>query len=126
MKMLVSDRPNNCPELVATVRAPALSSVFNQQRYSDIKRLFRVTAFVFLRRQMLCHKCCVRFLHNLKSRKNGMAATGLLSTDEYTSPKTRFSNQTTSATFTKFFNWHGLIVVKYGATLREMRFAIQA
>ena len=29
-------------------------------------------------------------------------------------------------TFTKFFNRHGLIVVKYGATLREMRFAIQA
>ena len=28
--------------------------------------------------------------------------------------------------FTKFFNRHGLIVVKYGATLREMRFAIQA
>ena len=28
-------------------------------------------------------------------------------------------------TFTKFFNRHGLIVVKYGATLREMRFAIQ-
>ena len=29
-------------------------------------------------------------------------------------------------TFTKFFNRHGLIVVKYGATLRKMRFAIQA
>ena len=29
-------------------------------------------------------------------------------------------------TFTKFFNRHGLIVLKYGATLREMRFAIQA
>ena len=29
-------------------------------------------------------------------------------------------------TFTKFFNRHGLIVGKYGATLREMRFAIQA
>ena len=29
-------------------------------------------------------------------------------------------------TFTKFFNRHGLIVVKYGATLREMRFAIRA
>ena len=29
-------------------------------------------------------------------------------------------------TFTKFFNRHGLIVVKYGATPREMRFAIQA
>ena len=29
-------------------------------------------------------------------------------------------------TFTKFFNRHGLIVVKYGATLWEMRFAIQA
>ena len=29
-------------------------------------------------------------------------------------------------TFTKFFNRHGLIVMKYGATLREMRFAIQA
>ena len=29
-------------------------------------------------------------------------------------------------TFTKFFNRHGLIVVKYGATLRVMRFAIQA
>ena len=29
-------------------------------------------------------------------------------------------------TFNKFFNRHGLIVVKYGATLREMRFAIQA
>ena len=29
-------------------------------------------------------------------------------------------------TFTKFFNRHGLIVVKYDATLREMRFAIQA
>ena len=28
--------------------------------------------------------------------------------------------------FTKFFNRHGLIVVKYGATLQEMRFAIQA
>ena len=25
-------------------------------------------------------------------------------------------------TFTKFFNRHGLIVVKYGATLREVRF----
>ena len=29
-------------------------------------------------------------------------------------------------TLTKFFNRHGLIVGKYGATLREMRFAIQA
>ena len=29
-------------------------------------------------------------------------------------------------TFTKFFNRHGLIVGKNGATLREMRFAIQA
>ena len=29
-------------------------------------------------------------------------------------------------TFNKFFNRHGLIVVKYGATLREMRFEIQA
>ena len=29
-------------------------------------------------------------------------------------------------TFTKFFNRHGLIVVKYCATLREIRFAIQA
>ena len=29
-------------------------------------------------------------------------------------------------TFTKFFNRHGLIVVKYDATLQEMRFAIQA
>ena len=29
-------------------------------------------------------------------------------------------------TFTKFFSRHGLIVVKSGATLREMRFAIQA
>ena len=29
-------------------------------------------------------------------------------------------------TFTKFFNRHDLIVVKYGTTLREMRFAIQA
>ena len=29
-------------------------------------------------------------------------------------------------TFTTFFNRHGLIVMKYGATLREMRFAIQA
>ena len=29
-------------------------------------------------------------------------------------------------TFTKFFHRYGLIVVKYGATLREMRFAIQA
>ena len=29
-------------------------------------------------------------------------------------------------TFTKFFHRHGLIVVKYGATLREMRFALQA
>ena len=28
--------------------------------------------------------------------------------------------------FNKFFNWHGLIVMKYGATLREMRLAIQA
>ena len=28
--------------------------------------------------------------------------------------------------FNKFFYRHGLIVVKYGATLREMRFAIQA
>ena len=28
--------------------------------------------------------------------------------------------------FNKFFNPHGLIVVKYGATLREMRLAIQA
>ncbi|XP_044183283.1 uncharacterized protein LOC122963962 [Acropora millepora] len=70
-EMRVSDRPNNCTELVVTVRAPALSSVFYEQRYSDIKRLFRVTAFV------------LRFLHNLKSRKNGMAATGPLSTDEY-------------------------------------------
>ena len=29
-------------------------------------------------------------------------------------------------TFTKFFHRHGLIVVKYGATLREMRFALRA
>ena len=70
-EMRVSDRPINCTELVVTVRAPALSSVFYQQRYSDIKRLFRVTEFV------------LRFLHNLKSRKIGMAATGLLSTDKY-------------------------------------------
>ena len=28
--------------------------------------------------------------------------------------------------FHKFFNRHGLIVVKYGATMREMRLAIQA
>ena len=28
--------------------------------------------------------------------------------------------------FNKFFNRHGLVVVKYGATLREMRLAIQA
>ncbi|KAK2559393.1 hypothetical protein P5673_018014 [Acropora cervicornis] len=70
-EMRVSNRTNNCTELVATVRAPALSSVFYQQRYSDIKRLFRVTAFV------------LRFLQNLKSRENGMAATGPLSTDEY-------------------------------------------
>ena len=28
--------------------------------------------------------------------------------------------------FNKFFNRHGLIVVKHGATLREMRLAIQA
>ena len=26
----------------------------------------------------------------------------------------------------KFFTWHGLIVMKYGATLREMILAIQA
>ena len=29
-------------------------------------------------------------------------------------------------TFTKFFNRHGFIIGKYGATLRELRFAIQA
>ena len=29
-------------------------------------------------------------------------------------------------TFTKFFNRHGFIIGKYAATLREMRFAIQA
>ena len=28
--------------------------------------------------------------------------------------------------FNKFFNRHGLIVMKYGATLREIRLAIQA
>ena len=37
-----------------------------------------------------------------------------------------FLNNLLQRTFTKFFNRHGLIVVKYGATLREMRFAIQA
>ena len=37
-EMRVSDRPNNCTELVVTVRALALSNVFYPQRYSDIKR----------------------------------------------------------------------------------------
>ena len=36
-----------------------------------------------------------------------------------------FLNNLLQRTFTKFFNRHGLIDVKYGATLREMRFAIQ-
>ena len=37
-----------------------------------------------------------------------------------------FENNLPQKTFNKFFNRHGLIVVKYGATLREMRSAIQA
>ena len=37
-----------------------------------------------------------------------------------------FQTNLLQRSFTKFFNRHGLIVVKYGATLREMRSAIQA
>ena len=70
-EMRVSDRPTHCTGIVVNVRMPDLSSVFHQQKYSDISRLFRDTAFV------------LRFLHNLKSRRNGMATAGLLSTEEY-------------------------------------------
>ena len=38
----------------------------------------------------------------------------------------RFVTKLLHKSFNKFFNRHGLIVVKYGATLREMRLAIQA
>ena len=37
-----------------------------------------------------------------------------------------FETNLLQKSFNKFFNRHGLIVVKYGATLREMRLAIQA
>ena len=37
-----------------------------------------------------------------------------------------FETNVLQKSFNKFFNRHGLIVVKYGATLREMRLAIQA
>ena len=70
-EMRVSDRPKHCTGLVVNARMPDLSSVFHPQKYSNIKKLFRVTAFV------------LRFLHNLKLRKNGMAAAGPLSTEEY-------------------------------------------
>lgn len=43
-EMRVSDRPKHSTGLVVNARMPALSRVFDQQRYSDIKRLFRVTA----------------------------------------------------------------------------------
>ena len=75
-EMGVSDRPRHCTGLVVNARMPALSSVFHQQRYSDIKRLFRLTAFV------------LRLMHNLKSRRNGMATAGPLSTEEYEAAET--------------------------------------
>ena len=37
-----------------------------------------------------------------------------------------FETNLLQKSFNKFFNWHDVIVVKYGATLREMRLAIQA
>ena len=37
-----------------------------------------------------------------------------------------FETNLLQKSFNKFFNRHGLIVVKYGASLREMRLAIQA
>ena len=37
-----------------------------------------------------------------------------------------FETNLLQKSFNKFFNRHGLIVVKYGATLREVRLAIQA
>ena len=37
-----------------------------------------------------------------------------------------FPGQTYQKSFNKFFNRHGVIVMKYGATLRAMRLAIQA
>ena len=37
-----------------------------------------------------------------------------------------FETNLLQKSFNKFFNRHGLIVLKYGATLREMRLAIQA
>ena len=69
--MRVSDRPKHFTGLVVNARMPDLSSVFHPQKYSNIKKLFRATAFV------------LRFLYNLKSRRNGMAAVGPLSTEEY-------------------------------------------
>ena len=69
-EMCVSDRPKHCTGLV-NARMPDLSSLFHPQKYSNIKKLFQVTAFV------------LRFLHNLKSQRNGMAAVGPLSTVEY-------------------------------------------
>lgn len=74
-EMRVSDRPKHCTGLVVNAIRPCLSSVFHQQRYSGIKRLFRVTPLV------------LRFLHNLKSRRNGMTAVGPLSTDKYEAAK---------------------------------------
>ena len=55
----------------------------------------------------------VDFLNTLRGRSSRLQQQGFLT-------------NLLQRTFTKFFNRHGLIVVKYGATLREMRFATQA
>ena len=43
-EMRVSDRPKHCTGLVVNARMPDLPSVFHPQKYSNIKKLFRVTA----------------------------------------------------------------------------------
>ena len=70
-EMRANTRQKHSTGLVVNVSPLALSSLFNLQKYSDIKRLFRVTAYV------------LRFLHNLKSRRNENKASGPQSTEEY-------------------------------------------
>ena len=74
-EMRANARQKHSTGLVVNVSPLALSSLFNLQKYSDIKRLFRVTAYV------------LRFLHNLKSRRNENKASGPLRTEEYEAAK---------------------------------------
>ena len=73
--MRVSDRPKasltHSTGLVVKARNPCLSCVLDAQKYSDIKKLIRVTALA------------LRFLHNPRLKTVGTRAVEPLSTDEY-------------------------------------------